>query len=426
MPSTNVPIKPSQFSDLEPTPLDGPFALDAAYRKDTHEKKVNLGIGAYRDDQGQPWVLSAVKEAKQKLTSSAGWLHEYLPPQGDEDFLQSAKAVLFGRSLSSSDESAIASVQTVSGTGANSLAARFAGRYIRPGQIWLPDPTWINHFKIWSENAPDVPQRQYPYYNPATLSFDFDGMVDKLRREAVAGDAVLLHACAHNPTGLDPTQQQWRDIAALCEEKQLFAIFDVAYQGFASGNLDSDAWAVQHFLTSCPNLEFAACQSFSKNFGLYGERLGVLHFVTSRHLEASTAALAVRSRLVALQRSDISTTPRFGSDVAGLVLSSSDLFAMWLNDLEVMTGRLKGMRIALYAELVRLGTPGDWTHLIKQRGMFCYTGLTKKHAAVLRSQYHVYMLDTGRLSVCGLTTDNVKYVAKSIHQAVLCTETEAL
>lgn len=334
--------------------------------------------------------------------------------------------MLFGSSLSSLDENAITSIQTVSGTGANSLAARFAGRYIKPGQIWLPDPTWVNHFKIWSENAPDVRQRQYPYYNPDTLSFNLEGMVEKLRREAVAGDAVLLHACAHNPTGLDPTQQQWREIAALCEEKQLFVIFDVAYQGFASGNLDTDAWAVRHFLTAYPNLEFATCQSFSKNFGLYGERLGVLHMVTCRHPEASTACRAVRSRLINLQRPDISTTPRFGSDVAKLVLSSGDLFEMWLGDLKLMTDRLRAMRLALYNELVHLGTPGDWTHLVKQTGMFCYTGLTKNHAFVLRSKYHIYMLETGRLSVCGLTADNVKYVAESIHHSVLSTKIEGL
>ncbi|KAH7141053.1 aspartate aminotransferase [Dactylonectria macrodidyma] len=418
MPSVDTPTRPSSlFSGFEPTPLDGPFALDAAYRKDMHKEKVNLGIGAYRDDQGKPWVLSAVKEAKNRLASKP-WSHEYLPPQGDDNFLRSAKAVLFGRSLTCSDGSAMATVQTVSGTGANSLVARFAGRYIKPGSIWLPNPTWINHFKIWSENAPVVRQRQYPYYNPATLAFDFEGMAATLRREAVAGDAVLLHACAHNPTGLDPTREQWREIGALCQEKQLFVIFDVAYQGFASGDLDKDAWSVRHFLT-IRDLEFAACQSFSKNFGLYGERLGVLHVVTSREGETSTAAPAVRSRLIALQRPDISTTPRFGSDVSGLVLSSSDLYSMWLDDLRQMTDRLKGMRLALYTELNQLGTPGDWTHLVKQTGMFCYTGLSKKHTDILQSQYHIYMLDTGRLSVCGLTSGNVKYVALSIHETLL-------
>ncbi|KAI9146989.1 Aspartate aminotransferase [Paramyrothecium foliicola] len=409
---------PSLFSSLETVPLDGAVVLEVAFREDTHKDKVNLGIGAYRDDHGQPWVLPVVKEAKVRLAAKKEWSHEYLLPQGDEGFLQSARALLFGDAARSSDVSAaIASIQVVSGTGANSLIARFIGRFMKSTQLWLPDPTWPNHLKIWSENAPGIRQRLYPYYDSTSRGFDFDGMMTTLRNDARDGDVIILHACAHNPTGIDPSQSQWREIATICEQKHLFVIFDVAYQGFASGDLDLDAWSVRYFLEQ-PNIEFATCQSFAKNLGLYGERVGVLHVVASRAAKIPSAARAIRSQLVILQRHDINTVARFGSEVAGLVLSSPELYAIWLDDLKTMTNRLKGMRQALHDELIRLGTPGDWSHLIRQTGMYGYTGLNKEQVAILKKRYHIYMLDTGRLTVCGLTPQNVEYVAQSINRAV--------
>ncbi|POR33082.1 Aspartate aminotransferase [Tolypocladium paradoxum] len=229
MGSLNAPRNhTSRFSSLEPTALDGPFALEAAFRKDTHEAKVNLGIGAYRDDEGRPWPLSAVKEAKKRL-AAGDWSHEYLPLHGDDSLLQASRTVLFGSKLVSEIDVGVASVQTVSGTGANSLIARFAGKHLNPAQVLFPDPTWDNHFRIWRENSPHIVQRWYPYYDLEGRVFDFDGIMATLRQDAVAGDVILLHACAHNPT--DPSQAQWAEIASLCEEKQLFVIFDVAYQG---------------------------------------------------------------------------------------------------------------------------------------------------------------------------------------------------
>lgn len=309
-----------------------------------------------------------------------------------------------------------ASIQTVSGTGANSLIASFLQKHTQASNVWLPDPTWVNHRDIWTEGAPSIRVREYPYYNDSTRSFDFQAMTECLRRDAEDGDVILLHACAHNPTGLDPTMEQWKDIAALCREKKLFVVFDLAYQGFTSGDLSRDAWAIRHFFDA--GLEFAVCQSFSKNLGLYGERVGALHIAVSRSDSASSTAATVEGHLVELHRAFVSMAPLFGCRVAVEIFRSTELQEMWAADLVAMSGRIAAMRKALYDELVRLETPGSWEHIIRQSGMFSYTGLSPGQVERLQREHHVYMLPSGRASICGLTSANVKHTAGAIHRVV--------
>ncbi|OLN96290.1 Aspartate aminotransferase, cytoplasmic 2 [Colletotrichum chlorophyti] len=317
-----------------------PETTDGNSRDDPHEYKVNLGIGAYRDDEGRTWVLNSVKEAKEQM-AMGDWSHEYLPLHGNDCLLEASRKILFGQRLYDLISDWSASIQTISGTGANSLIARFAGKFLGPCNIWLPDPSWDNHVRLWNHNAPNITQRRYPYYNSADRSFDFDAFMVTMTQQAAKGDIVLLHACAHNPTGLDPNQEQWTQIASLCQEKKLFVVFDVAYQGFASGDIQQDAWSVRHFL-SRPDLEVAVCQSFSKNLGLYGERVGVLHIIPSRTYSTS-AASAVMGQLFEIQRGTVSMGPRFGAEVASRVLSDDCLFQLWIKDLAVMSGRIKRM-----------------------------------------------------------------------------------
>ncbi|RDW78912.1 Aspartate aminotransferase [Aspergillus mulundensis] len=405
----------SVFANLQHAPPGGPFALAAEYQHDENPNKVDLVIGAYRDDNGQPWQLPSVKEAKRRMNIES-IDHEYLPLRGNTDFLDAARTLVFGPTISQNTVRSIASIQTVSGTGANSLIAAFLQRHAQPTNIWLPDPTWANHVDIWRENAPDVNVRWYPYYDGYNRRFNLDGTIKALRTEAQEHDAILLHACAHNPTGLDPNREGWREIAVLCEEKKLFIVFDLAYQGFASGDLDRDAWAIRHFATH-PDVEMAVCQSFSKNLGLYGERTGALH-VMALIESPSPSADSIENHLVDLQRALVSMAPRLGSQIATEVLTSSELHAMWRDDLLTMSGRIKAMRQALYDELVRLKTPGDWSHIVEQTGMFSYTGLGSDDVAMLKKKYHVYMLPSGRASICGLTTGNVRYTAQAIHEVV--------
>lgn len=337
---------------------------------------------------------------------------------GHDGLLKAARQLVFGVGQVAQLNDSIASVQTVSGSGANSLAARFVGRHLESKNVWFPNPTWDNHFHIWKENAPSIRQRLYPYYDSSRSALDFDGMLNTLQRDAEIGDTVILHACAHNPTGLDPSQEQWQHIAQVCRQLDLFVIFDSAYQGFASGDLDEDAWSIRHFAER-GDITLAVCQSFSKNLGLYGERVGVLHIMAPRPIATTALMSIVRSRMIELQRGDVSMPPRFGAQVASCVLNNTNLYALWRKDLEIMSGRIKSMRMDLYNELVKLKTPGSWSHIVQQTGMFSYTGLTKDQVLRLRTQYHIYMLDSGRASICGLRSANVKYVAKAIHGVVL-------
>jgi aspartate aminotransferase len=258
-------------------------------------------------------------------------------------------------------------VQTISGTGANHIGARFLAENLRPRRVWLSDPTWANHHTIWQSVG--VPQHQYPYYNHATRAIDFTALMEVLEREAEPRDVVLLHACAHNPTGLDPSQEQWRTIAELCQRKKLFPFFDNAYQGFASGDPVRDAWAISHFYHLQPPIEMCVAQSFSKNFGLYGQRAGAFHLVINNPSES--ARDQVQANLAMLIRSEYSVAPRYGSTIIRTVLESDRLVQEWLVDLQVISGRIKKMRKVLYDELCRLGTPGSWSHIIEQVCMLC-------------------------------------------------------
>ena len=235
-------------------------------------------------------------------------------------------------------------------------------------------------------------------------------------RSAPSGSIILLHACAHNPTGVDPTREQWKEIASIIRERKHFPFFDCAYQGFASGDLENDAWAVRYFIEQ--GFELCIAQSFAKNFGLYGERCGAFHFVTSPGADATNTVARVASQLAILQRSEISNPPAYGARIASLVLNDGDLFDEWKTNLREMSGRIIKMREELRGKLEALGTPGTWKHITEQIGMFSFTGLSEKQALKIREESHVYMTKNGRISMAGLNTGNVVYVAKAIDKIV--------
>ncbi|KAJ5779362.1 pyridoxal phosphate-dependent transferase [Penicillium paradoxum] len=414
----------SLFSTLPETPLDEPFAVNGAHKQDCSPKKVNLGIGVYRTSEGSPWPLRVVKEAEKQL-HEAGDVnrHEYLSIQGDSEFLTLAADLVFGfgedkgtaESVTEQDRKRVVSIQTVSGTGANRLGAELLARNVRPGCVWIPDPTWANHETIW--DLAGVPRKGYPYYDATRKAFDFDGTFRTLSESAKQNDVVILHACAHNPTGADPTKEQWEMLAQLCKEKGIIPFFDLAYQGFASGNAKKDAWAIRHFFHELHQVEFCVAQSFSKNFGLYGQRVGALHVALS-----STATNDVSQRVLAnlchLVRGEYSMAPRGGAEIVKTVLSSQDLRDKWQEDLTTMSQRIQDMRQALFHELMRLGTPGDWKHVINQIGMFTYIGLTESQVKVMTDKHHIYLLKSGRISISGLNERNVRYVATAIDDVV--------
>lgn len=363
-------------------------------------------------------TLTSFQQADGILHSNPDLNHEYLPIAGLADFTAPSQKLIFGADSPAIQEKRVASLQTISGTGANHLGGLFLSKFYNPSNsegkvIYLSTPTWANHNQIF--NNVHLPIKSYPYFSKETKGLDFDGMISTLK-SAPESSIVLLHACAHNPTGVDPTQDQWKQIAAVMKERQQFPFFDCAYQGFASGSLSTDNWAIRYFVEQ--GFELLVAQSYAKNFGLYGERAGCFHFVTSPGSHAQDTTARVASQLAILQRSEISNPPAYGARVASTVLNDPQLFSEWEGDLRTMSGRIIEMRKALRSKLEEMQTPGKWNHITDQIGMFSFTGLSEAQVMALREKYHVYMTKNGRISMAGLNTHNVDYFAKAVDAVV--------
>ncbi|KAJ1983554.1 Aspartate aminotransferase, cytoplasmic [Dimargaris verticillata] len=399
----------SNFTEVPLAPPDAILNLSTLYKADTFVRKVDLGVGAYRDNNGKPWVLPVVRKAE-TIVFEAQPEHEYLPIGGNKSFTEAASKLLLGSDSRALQDNRVVSFQTISGTGANFLGATFLHRFYPKGtKVLLSNPTWANHKNIFTSAGFEI--QDYCYYNPKTLGLDLDGMLTSLRN-APSRSIVVLHACAHNPTGVDPTPEQWKEIANVMQEKNHFPFFDCAYQGFASGDLDRDAFAIRYFVER--GFELSIAQSFAKNLGLYGERVGCYHVV------AHSAQLAqhVQSQVARASRAIISNPPLYGARIADTVLNSPELLAEWKEHLIAMSGRIMAMRSELRDQLVQLGTPGNWDHIVNQIGMFSFTGLNSNQVEVMKNKHHIYMTSNGRISMAGLSTGNVEYVAQAIDDVV--------
>jgi len=407
--ATNFP------ADVVPqAPEDPLFGLMRAFRADESPDKMDLGIGAYRDDNGKPWVLPVVKKADEILRNNPDLDHEYAPIAGIQAFTSKSAELMFGADSPALKEGRATSIQTISGTGAVHLGALFLAKFYKGNRtVYVSNPTWANHHQIF--NNVGLPTAQYPYFDKKTKGLDFEGMTKALR-DAPDRSVILLHPCAHNPTGVDPTLDQWKEIAAIIRQKNHFPFFDSAYQGFASGNLARDAAAVRYFVEQ--GFELLLAQSFAKNFGLYGERAGCFHAITAPGPSAAETTARIASQLAILQRSEISNPPLYGARIASTVLNDPKLFAEWEENLTTMSGRIISMRKALRSKLEELGTPGTWNHITDQIGMFSFTGLTEEQVLRLRNEAHVYMTKNGRISMAGLNTKNIDYFAKAVHKVV--------
>ncbi|KAL1841175.1 hypothetical protein VTJ49DRAFT_7344 [Mycothermus thermophilus] len=398
-------------------PEDPLFGLMRAYKADPSPNKVDLGIGAYRDDNAKPWVLPVVKKADEIVRNDPEANHEYLPIAGLASLTSKAAELVFGASSPALAEKRVASVQAISGTGALHLGALFLAKFYKIAganrTVYLSNPTWANHHQIFTNVG--LPIASYPYFDKSTRGLDFEGMKATLR-DAPDGSIVVLHACAHNPTGVDPSPEQWAELAQLLKEKRHFPFFDTAYQGFASGDLDRDASSIRLFVEA--GFELVVAQSFAKNFGLYGQRAGCFHYVAAPAPSAAETTTRVASQLAILQRSEISNPPIYGAKIASIVLNDPALFAEWQDNLRTMSGRIIDMRKQLRSKLEELGTPGTWNHITDQIGMFSFTGLTEPQVLKLREEYHIYMTKNGRISMAGLNSRNVEYVAKAVDKVV--------
>ncbi|CAH3858113.1 unnamed protein product [Pieris brassicae] len=400
----------SRFAVVEQGPPIEVFLLNKLFTDDTNKNKVNLGVGAYRDETGKPWVLPVVQKMEKQMAADETLLHEYLPVLGLEQFSNLSVSMLLGEDSSAISEGKTFGIQVLSGTGGLRIGAEFLNKHLKYTTFYYSNPTWENHHLVFVNSGFTQP-RVYRYWDPKTRAIDFDGMIEDLKN-APENSVILLHACAHNPTGIDPTHEQWIKIADVMEERKLFPFFDSAYQGFASGDLDSDAWAVRYFVKR--GFELVCAQSYAKNFGLYNERVGNLTVVVND----PKLIPAMKSQLTWVVRGMYSNPPAHGARVVANVLADKKLFDEWRGHIKMMSSRVMQMRDALRAELIKLGTPGNWDHIVKQIGLFSYTGLTSKQCEHLIQEHHIYLLKSGRINICGLNPSNVEYVARAMHDAI--------
>ena len=367
----------------------------------------------YRTEEGKPWILPVVKKAETALAEdicAETINHEYLTPVGLDTFSAAATSMLLGADSPALKENRAFGAQALSGTGALRNGAELLQRNLGRTVFYVSDPTWGNHNSIFLKSG-FTEARKYRYFDKATCGFDFEGMIEDLKN-APEGAVIILHACAHNPTGVDPTQEQWAQIADVIQEKKLFPFFDSAYQGFASGCLDKDAWTVRYFVSR--GFELFCAQSFSKNFGLYNERAGNLTFV----FNDAAAVEPVRSQITLIIRAMYSNPPAHGARIVDKVLNDEALYAEWRENIVTMSKRISEMRAGLRERLEKLGTPGKWNHITDQIGMFSYTGLKPDMCEWLIAEKHIYLLKSGRISMCGVTPGNIDYLAQAIYDAV--------
>lgn len=398
----------SQFENVSMGKPIEIFALSAKCKADTHPNKVDLGVGAYRTNEAKPWILPAIRTAEIQIANDQTLNHEYLPVAGMPDLRENSLKLLFG--ADSPILSRAVGFQSLGGTGAIRIGLDFMSKHLKSRSALVADPTWGNHHGILAA-AGFTDVKKYNYWNAKERSVDMPAIMASLNA-ASEGTVVILHAVAHNPTGCDPSHEQWMQIAEVMRAKKLFPFFDLAYQGIATGDFEKDAWVPRYFAEN--GFEMMTAQSFSKNFGLYNERVGCLSIVTHK----PDVHPQIQSQMEMIIRTTYSNPSNHGARIVATVLNNPALRLEWLENVRTIAERILLMRQQLFDRLKANGTPGSWTHVISQNGMFSYTGLSEKQSVALVEKHHVYLMKSGRINMCGLTTHNIDYVAKAIHDVV--------
>ena len=388
------------FESLQLLPPDAIIGLIAEYRNDTREPKVDLGIGVYRDAAGETPILDVVKEAERRIVESQT-SKSYIGSAGSPAFNEAMRDLTFAGAVANDR---VAMLQTPGGSGSLRVAAGVILRARENATVWASTPTWANHVPLLGGAGLEL--KSYAYYDDERKMLDLDAMLDSLH-DIPKGDIVLLHASCHNPTGIDPDEEQWRAIADVIVERDLVPFVDVAYQGFASG-LDSDAFIVRELAGRVP--EMIVCTSCSKNFGLYRDRVGALFIVAAdgktRDIAQSQANNAVRTMY--------SMPPDHGAAVVETILHDDALRAAWAGELGEMRERLQEMRRLLDDALRAAAPEHDFSHVVRARGMFCFLGISTEQVRRLKTEHSVYMVDSSRINIAGITANNVEHIARSV------------
>jgi aspartate/tyrosine/aromatic aminotransferase len=388
-----------RFSVVQTAPPDAILGLTEAFNADPNPNKMNLSVGVYKDASGQTPVLQCVKAAEEKILRDET-TKGYLPIDGAADYRDDVRQLVFGDTVPAER---IAILQTPGGTGALRVASDFMQTQLPAARVWMPNPTWANHPAIFA--AAGLPTESYRYLADDRTSLDLDGMLDALRESAKPGDTLLLHGCCHNPTGVDPAPEDWQRIAEVVRDKQLLPLIDFAYQGFGDG-LEQDAHGLRTILDHVD--EAIVCTSFSKNFGLYSERVGAIALVAA-DADQRSAALSQFKRVV---RTNYSNPPRHGGAVVATILSDPDLLRLWKEELDAMRQRITRLREQFVASMKTLGH--DFSFLLRQKGMFSYSGLTPMQVDELKSKHGIYIVGSGRINVAGLSETKMNSFCQAV------------
>ena len=393
----------SLFAAVPMAPRDPILGLTEQYQADTRPTKVNLGVGVYYDDAGRIPLLKAVRAAEQErveLVAPRG----YQPIDGNPGYNKAVQSLLFGKGSALIDSGRLVTAQALGGTGALKIGADFLRQLLPNAKVAISDPSWENHRALFEGAGFEVVN--YPYYDPDTQGLRFDAMLDGLRA-LPEQTIVVLHACCHNPTGVDLTDAQWAQVVEVVKARNLTPFLDIAYQGFGDG-LEADGAAVRLFADS--GLSVFISSSFSKSFSLYGERVGALTLVTASADEAKRTV----SQLKRVIRTNYSSPPTHGGAVVATVLTTPELRQQWEDELAGMRDRIRAMRHELVERLKGYGAQRDFGFVIRQRGMFSYTGLSSAQVDTLREDHGIYVVNTGRICVAALNSGNIDAVAKAI------------
>jgi aspartate/tyrosine/aromatic aminotransferase len=389
------------FESLERKPPDAILKLIAEFGSDPREQKIDLGVGVYRNAAGDTPVFRAVKTAEQRLLESQT-SKSYLGTRGAAEFCDALQNLVLGDGASGNER--VTTLQTPGGSGALRVAAGVILRANPDITTWVSEPTWNNHVPLLG--GAGVKLQSYPYYDAEQNTLRFDAMLDALK-QVPPGDVVLLHGCCHNPTGMDLSVAQWDAVSDVIADRGLVPFVDIAYQGFADG-LEEDAYGVRKLLERAPEMIVAA--SCSKNFGLYRERAGSLSFVSA----TADATAIVSSQADNIVRTMYSLPPDHGAAAVTMILNDPQLRGDWLDELGGMRERMKEMRSLIVAGLGKNAPDRDFSHIERAKGMFSYLGVSPQQVAALKKDYGVYLVDSGRINVCGITRDNVDYLSESI------------
>ena len=396
-------MQSSPFSHIELAPPDPIIGLTEAFNKDTSPKKVNLGVGVYQDSAGTVPIMNVVRQAE------ARWLEQentknYLPIDGLAAYNREVQVLLFGADSQIIAEGRAVTVQALGGTGALKIGADFIRRFLPDSEVWISMPSWENHRMLFESAGFKV--NQYPYFDPETHGLDFSGMTESLKK-LPANSVVVIHACCHNPSGVDLTNEQWKIVVDLCHEGGLIPFLDFAYQGFGGG-LDEDAFPIR--IISESGIPCLIANSFSKSFALYRERVGALTIVTSSADESKRVLTQVK-RVI---RTNYSNPASHGAQLVGAILSDEALRSQWETELAGMRERIRKMRTLFVNSLREKGVEQDFSFIEQQSGMFSFSGLSSDQVKELREKYSLYIVGSGRICLAAINENNIGYICESI------------